>query len=120
MVVFRDEEKSKDENSSSFISQPFCARTSGFGPKEKILLDGSTRVSFYIILCQSRHFSVTPATSLSLSVTYRLTVLLTVLTVHHHYLPLMRRCVSARANKNKDKQRTLVLGGSGNRRTETG
>ena len=35
-------------------------------------------------------------------------------------VPLMRRCVSVRANKNKDKQRTLVLGGSGYRRTETG
>ena len=33
---------------------------------------------------------------------------------------LMCRCVSARANKNKDKQRTLVLGGSGYRKTETG
>ena len=34
--------------------------------------------------------------------------------------PLMRRCVSVRENKDKDKQRTLVLRGSGNRRTETG
>ena len=61
MVVFRDEEKillkSKNENSSSFISQPFCARTSEFGPKGDILLDGSTRVSFYL-------FSVNPVDEL--------------------------------------------------------
>ena len=61
--------KSKDENLSSFICQPFCARTSGFGPKGEILLYASTRVTFSIIpvtspsfpscLRHSRHFSIT-------------------------------------------------------------
>ena len=64
-VVVKDEGefffllKSKDKNSSSFICQPFCTRTSGFGPKGEILLYASTQVTFYFVLCHSHHFSVT-------------------------------------------------------------
>ena len=65
VVIVKDEGekkillKPKDENSLSFICQPFCARTSGFGPKGEILLYASTRVMFYFVLRHSRHLSVT-------------------------------------------------------------
>ena len=51
-----------------------------------MLLYARMRVTFYIVLHRSRRFFITPITSPSLSITYRLTILLIVLTVHHRYL----------------------------------
>ena len=82
--------KSKDENLSSFICQPFCARTSGFGPKGEILLYASTRVTFQFILRHSRHLFVLPVMSPSFPSLIRHRRLFLLLTVRYRLSSSLR------------------------------
>ena len=82
--------KSKDENLLSFICQPFCARTSGFGPKGEILLYASTRVTFHFILRHSRHLFVVPVMSPSFPSLLRHRCLFILLTVHYRLSSSLR------------------------------
>ena len=85
--------KSKDENLSYFICQPFCTRTSGFGPKGEILLYASTRVMFHFVLRHSRHLFVVPVMSPSFSSLLRHRRLFILRTVHYR-LSLSLRLLS--------------------------